>query len=142
MSSSSGVRRRLLRSPLSPAPETAALASPPSPANDVDDTVTEHLIALVGLPSAVTRLAARVKRLEHELEILRQGDPDQLLDTEQAAQLLGKSEAAVRQAARRGRLPAEYLGRNLRFRRGALLASTDPQVQRQRAAGRPTDQID
>jgi excisionase family DNA binding protein len=103
---------------------------PRNPANDIDDVVTERLSALVGLASVVTRLAARVERLEQNLEILRRGDPDQLLDTEQAAQLLGMSEAAVRQAARRGRLPAEYRGRSLRFRRGALLAS--PGIQRRK----------
>lgn len=95
-----------------------------SPANDVDDAVTERLVALVELPSVVTRLATRVERLEQQVQILQRGDPDQLLDTAQAAHLLGMSEAAVRQAARRGTLPAEYRGRRLRFRRGVLLAAT------------------
>ena len=110
------------------------LPSPRNPANDIDDVVTERLAALIGLASVVARLAARLERLEKELEILRRGDPDQLLGTEQAAQLLGMSEAAVRQAARRGSLPAEHRGRSLRFRRGALLASTGIQRRMHRVA--------
>ena len=107
-------------------PMVATAVARHSPANDTDDLVAGRVAALVCLPVAVERLQARVDRLEQAVEVLRQGDPDQLLDTEQAAKLLGMSEAAVRQAARRGTLPAEYRGRRLRFRRGTLLSSRRP----------------
>lgn len=113
-------------------PIAATAVARHSPANDTDDLVAGRVAALVCLPVAVERLQARVERLEQAVEVLRQGDPDQLLDTEQAAELLGMSEAAVRQAARRGTLPAEYRGRRLRFRRGALLSSGRPRGRRQR----------
>lgn len=51
------------------------------------------------------------------------GDPDALLDAEDAARLLGMSPAALRRAAERGRFPVATvrIGRRLRWRRGDLL---------------------
>lgn len=50
------------------------------------------------------------------------GDPDALLDAEDAARLLGMSPAALRRAAERGRFPVATvrIGRRLRWRRGDL----------------------
>jgi excisionase family DNA binding protein len=100
------------------------------PANDVGDVLAERVAALLQLPNTIEQLRGRLDRIEHAIELLTLGDPDQLLDTEQAAALLGMSEAAVRQAARRGTLPAEYKGRRLRFRRSAILGSLGPKARR------------
>ncbi len=50
-------------------------------------------------------------------------DGDRLMTAKEAAEFLGMTERAVRQAAHRGTLPAVHLGRRLRFRRGDLLRS-------------------
>lgn len=49
-------------------------------------------------------------------------DPDRLIDSTEAAALLGMTSSAVRKAAQRGSLPALRIGRRLRFRVGDLLA--------------------
>jgi excisionase family DNA binding protein len=91
------------------------------------------LTALVLLPDQVTLLQARVHQLEEEVRRLQLGDPEQRLDTEQAAALLGMTTGALRAAAARGIAPAIRLGRRLRFRRGDLLAwGTDPAMRRKR----------
>lgn len=49
---------------------------------------------------------------------------DELLNTEQAAEILNMSVAAVRKAVERGQLPCVRLGRRVRFRRAELLSVT------------------
>ncbi len=51
------------------------------------------------------------------------GDPDTLINAEEAARLLGMSPAALRRAAERGRfsVPPIRIGRRLRWRRGDLV---------------------
>lgn len=79
---------------------------------------------VTGLPALYARVAAlenENERLHGALAVLREGDPDQLLTTTAAAELLGRSEPAIRQAARRGKVPAVRIGRLLRFKRSDLL---------------------
>jgi excisionase family DNA binding protein len=82
----------------------------------------ERLNDLLKVPAIIEELSERLHRLEGEIQILQQGDPEELLVADQAAKLLGMSEGAVRQAAWRGRLPSVRHGGRLRFRRGDLLA--------------------
>jgi excisionase family DNA binding protein len=49
-----------------------------------------------------------------------------LIDAREAAKVLGMSAPAVRAAAFRGTLPSIHVGRLLRFRRSALLATVWP----------------
>jgi excisionase family DNA binding protein len=51
---------------------------------------------------------------------------DELLDVEQAAQMLQMSKAALRKAVERGQVPCERIGSRLRFRRMSLLAPPPP----------------
>jgi excisionase family DNA binding protein len=71
---------------------------------------------LEGLPALVAQLQERVAKLEQE-----RVPPDDLLDVRDAAKLLSMSPAALRQAAWRGSIPCERVGRRLRFRRSDLL---------------------
>jgi excisionase family DNA binding protein len=69
--------------------------------------------------------------VRQELPHVTQGDPDQLLDAEQAATLLGMSVGALRKAAARGTIKSVRVGRRLRFRRAELLAlAGEPHVRR------------
>lgn len=51
-------------------------------------------------------------------------NPDELLTTEEAARILGKSVQVVRQHARKGNLPGKMIGRDWVFRRGDVEAFT------------------
>lgn len=46
---------------------------------------------------------------------------DELIDTHEAAKLLGMTETALRKAVERGQVTCIRIGRRLRFRRGELL---------------------
>ncbi len=63
--------------------------------------------------------------LREEVPRLVSGDPDQLLDAEQAAALIGMSPSALRRATERGRFPVEpvRIGRRLRWRRGDIVSA-------------------
>jgi excisionase family DNA binding protein len=50
-----------------------------------------------------------------------QCDPEQLVDTDDAAKRLAMSVGAVRKAVERGKLPVRRIGRRVRFRLGDLL---------------------
>ncbi len=67
-----------------------------------------------------------IAKLREELaglrDELRTKKEDQLLTAAQAAEVLGISERAVRQAAWRGTLKSVRAGTRLRFRRGDLVA--------------------
>lgn len=70
-------------------------------------------------------LEALIRRvLREEVPRLVSLDPDQLLDAEQTAGLVGMSPSALRRAAERGRFPVEpvRIGRRLRWRRGDIVS--------------------
>jgi excisionase family DNA binding protein len=77
------------------------------------------LSELERLPALVRELAARVAELEAKAS---ENTADVLLDAKAAAEMLGMSPAAVRQAAYRGSIPCVKVGRRLRFRRSQLAA--------------------
>ena len=77
------------------------------------------------LQSVWPELDAVVRRaVREEVPAATHGDPDELLDAEQAAKLVGMTPAALRRAAERGTFPVDALriGRRLRWRRGDLVA--------------------
>ena len=69
-----------------------------------------------GAKQAVADIFREVVR--EELQTLLRDD---LVDTSEAAELLGMTVAAVRKAVERGQLPCIRIGRRLRFRRAELL---------------------
>jgi len=76
-------------------------------------------------PSGGTELEAVVRRvLRDELLLCSSSNPDELVDTEVAAVLVGVTPAALRRAHERGQFPVApvRVGRRLRWRRGDLLA--------------------
>jgi excisionase family DNA binding protein len=81
--------------------------------------VNVDLAQLASLPALVQKLEERIAELEAKLAT---PDDGQLLDTDQAADLLRMRPQAVRQAAWRGAIPYVRIGRRLRFRRSSLLA--------------------
>jgi excisionase family DNA binding protein len=81
--------------------------------------VTLDLEQLAQLPARIADLEAKVIELTARLA---SPDDGQLLDTDQAADLLQMKPQAVRQAAWRGSIPSVRIGRRLRFRRSLLLA--------------------
>ena len=83
--------------------------------------MTSSLNDLVEELPVVKQLRQEVEQLREEVRTLRAGDPDQLLDSARAAELLGLSVGALRARASRGRIPAKRIGRRLRFRRGDLV---------------------
>lgn len=72
------------------------------------------MIDLAPLANAIAALVA--ERLESSLG-------DDVLNTEQAAELLKLHPTTVSQLARSGQIPARRLGKEWRFRRSALLNS-------------------
>lgn len=87
--------------------------------NPIDDAIRNSV------ESAFRQLAPKIRLLiREELAQASRADPDRMLNTTEAAELLGMTSIAVRKAAQRGRLPAVRIGRRLRFRVGALLAMT------------------
>lgn len=86
------------------------------------DLTSDLKAALLATGDHFETVIRRVMR--DELAAFHQhGDPDALLDAEDAARLLGMSPAALRRAAERGRfqVPPLRLGRRLRWRRGDLI---------------------
>lgn len=86
------------------------------------DLTSDLKAALLATSDHLETVFRRVVR--DELAAFQQhGDPDALLDAEDAARLLGMSPAALRRAAERGRFPVPpmRLGRRLRWRRGDLI---------------------
>lgn len=81
--------------------------------------MTLDLEQLAQLPARIADLEAKVIELTARLA---SPDDGQLLDTDQAADLLQMKPQAVRQAAWRGSIPSVRIGRRLRFRRSLLLA--------------------
>lgn len=75
--------------------------------------------ALATALSNIVRSAVRA-----ELGAFQSGDPEELLDADAAAGLLGMTPRALRRASERNALPftAIRVGRRLRWRRGDLLA--------------------
>jgi excisionase family DNA binding protein len=84
--------------------------------------LTEDLIKALASPEIAAQLKSIVASAMKEARSPTSTE-NTLLNTEQAAQLMGMTAAAVRKAAQRGTLPCMRLGRNLRFRRDELLAS-------------------
>lgn len=83
--------------------------------------IREAVVATLGeiLPAIVEHAVRRA------VAELRTGDAgDELIDTEQAAKLLGTTAGALRRSAERGRAPVEpvRVGRRLRWRRADLLS--------------------
>lgn len=58
----------------------------------------------------------RVERIENRLN----AQPEELVDTHKAAEILGTTVGAVRQRVNRGNLPCKKIGPRLRFRVGTL----------------------
>ncbi len=80
--------------------------------------LTQELVRALASPEVNDRLSEIVRRaVKDQLE----ADHEPLLTTEQAAQLLTKRADAIRKLAERGSIPCERVGRQLRFRRSALL---------------------
>lgn len=78
-------------------------------------------------PALAEAVADRVvEALIPELLRLPQGNPDDLLDSEHAAAMLGMTPGALRRAAERGTAPVvgRKIGRLWRWRRGDILAVT------------------
>jgi excisionase family DNA binding protein len=75
------------------------------------------LETLAALPAFVCALQARVAELETKVG---PSQAEELVDVEEAADLLSMTPGAVRAAARRGTLPAVHVGRRVRFRRSEL----------------------
>ena len=87
--------------------------------------LTDDLAAALSSPKVQEGLRRTVATaLRAELRTLPIGG-DRLVDADEAAAVLGMSGSAVRKAAARGTIPAERIGRRLRFRLSALLACPD-----------------
>ena len=88
---------------------------------DVID-LTDDLTAALASPKVQEELRRTVTSvLRAELRALPAGG-DRLVDADEAAEVLGMTGGAVRKAAARGTIPAERIGRRLRFRLSALLS--------------------
>ena len=86
--------------------------------------LTDDLTAALASPTVQEELRRMVASvLRAELRTLPLGG-DRFVDAEEAAQVLGMTDTAVRKAAARGTIPAERIGRRLRFRLSVLLART------------------
>jgi excisionase family DNA binding protein len=93
----------------------------PEPGVTVID-LTDDLTAALASPKVQQELRRTVTDvLRAELRMLPLGG-DRLVDAEEAAEILGMTTAAVRKAAMRRTIPAERVGRRLRFRLSSLLA--------------------
>jgi excisionase family DNA binding protein len=82
----------------------------------------KDLAAALASPEVQEALETLVRRVVRE-ELQASPVLDELLDADQAAELLKMSKAAVLKAAQRGGLPAVRHGRRVRFRRRDLLAA-------------------
>ena len=83
--------------------------------------LTDDLTAALASPKVQEELRRTVAGVVRaELRALPVGG-DRLVDAGEAAEVLGMTGAAVRKAAARGTIPAERIGRRLRFRLSALL---------------------
>lgn len=88
---------------------------------DVID-LTDDITAALASPKVQEELRRIVAgALRAELRTLPVGG-DRFVNAEEAAEVLGMTGAAVRKAAARGTIPAERIGRRLRFRLSVLLA--------------------
>jgi excisionase family DNA binding protein len=85
-----------------------------TPAMTLDD--------LAALPARVEQLQRQLAELQGVVARLTGAQQGPLLDTEAAAELLALTPAALRQAVARGTIPAERIGRRLRFRRADLMS--------------------
>jgi len=85
---------------------------------DLENDLASALLS----PEVKKVLEEMVRRVVRE-ELQASPVLDELLDAEQAADLLRMSKAAVLKAAQRGGLPAVRHGRRVRFRRRDLLAA-------------------
>jgi excisionase family DNA binding protein len=84
--------------------------------------LTEELTAALSSPKVQEELRRTVATvLRAEMRAFPAGG-DRLVDADEVAEVLGMTSGAVRKAARRGTIPAERVGRRLRFRLSALLA--------------------
>lgn len=84
--------------------------------------LTDDLTAALASPKVQEELRRTVASVVRaELRALPAGG-DRLVGAEEAATVLGMTATAVRKAAARGTIPAERLGRRLRFRLSVLLA--------------------
>ena len=82
----------------------------------------KDLAAALRSPEVQDLLETLVRRVVRE-ELQASPVLDELLDADQAADLLKMSKAAVQKAAQRGSLPVLRHGRRVRFRRRDLLAA-------------------
>jgi excisionase family DNA binding protein len=88
--------------------------------------LTDDLTAALASPKVQEEIRRTVANaLRAELGPLPAG-ADRLVDADEAATVLGMTPMAVRKAATRGTLPAERLGRRLRFRLSELLKRRRP----------------
>ena len=88
--------------------------------------LTDDLTAALASPKVQEELRRTVASVQRaELGAFPAGN-DRLVDADEAAQVLGMTPMAVRKAATRGSLPAERLGRRLRFRLSDLLRRRRP----------------
>jgi excisionase family DNA binding protein len=80
----------------------------------------KDLAAALGSPEVQEALETLVRRVVRE-ELQSSPVLDELLDADQAAEVLKMTKAAVLKAAQRGKLPVVRHGRRLRFRRRDLI---------------------
>lgn len=83
----------------------------------------EDLALALSSDKVLIRLETLIRRVVRE-ELVESPLFDQLLDVQQAAELLGITKSAVWKASEEGRLPTVRHGRRLRFRRRDLMAPT------------------
>jgi excisionase family DNA binding protein len=96
----------------------------PSPPGAIVIDLTDDLTVALTSPKVQEELRRTVASvLRAELRTLPLGG-DRFVDAEEAAQVLGMTDTAVRKATARGTIPAERIGRRLRFRLSVLLART------------------
>lgn len=125
-----------------PGPELRALPSVALTTSREPDLL-QLFTVLPALFDWVAQLERQVQELQGELDVLAQGDPNELIDAEAAGKLLGRTERAIRQAAWRGRaFPPGVVVRKdgrLRFRRGGILSMCEaaPDEAHRRAPAQP-----
>jgi hypothetical protein len=80
-----------------------------------------QLLELTRLPAIVTELRRELEALRTQVELAKGSASEPLVDIDGAANLLGMTPAALRQAVYRGTVRPVRIGRRLRFRRDDLL---------------------
>jgi hypothetical protein len=100
----------------------------------VSDAVTGMVDAVIGRAFANPKIRSSLLddiRIIIREELARTPFADRLMDAAEAAERLGMTEAALRKAAARGKVPCEHRGRRLRFRLSALMGDVEARRENQ-----------